>query len=126
MDGFLSTALVLFCITTSYVVAHIFIDSIYRITPAYLSYLIITRQLGHFIEKRRLVNGDLVFIKYRGKYRKAFITCVSHYENQVQAQFFDRDLNIDLVKSNWYPLSRIMLPDYMSRAARVLYSDLED
>ena len=121
-----TTAIIVFCLVMAYVVTHIFIDSFYRITPLYVVYLILTRQLSHFIEKRRLVNGDLVFIKYRGKYRKAFITCISHFENSVQAQFFDRDLNIDLIKLNWYPLSRVILPDFMSRAAKVLYSDLED
>jgi hypothetical protein len=121
-----SIAITTLCLVLSYVVSHIFLDSFYRITPLYLLYLMLTGQVSHFIEKKKLVNGDLVFIKYRGKYRKAFITSISHHDNSVQAQFFDRDLNIDLIKLNWYPLSRLMLPDFMSRAARVLYSDLED
>jgi hypothetical protein len=102
-------------------------ESVYGIGIIYLLYLIITKQLPHYIEKRRLVVGDLVFIKYRGKYRKAFITHLSSFTNAVQIQFFDKELNIDLVTHNWYPLSRIVVPEYMGgRAAKVLFSDSEE
>lgn len=107
-------------------VSHLFVDSLIGISSIYLVYLMFTKQFFHFIDKRKLVTGDLVFIKYRGKYRKAIVTCVMKYGNQIQVEYADKDLNIDLIKNNWYPLSRVILPDYMSKAAKLLYSDLEE
>jgi hypothetical protein len=122
----LITAVTILFVIVSYIATHIFLDSFYRISPAYLLYLIATKQLKHYIEKKKLVNGDLIFIRYRGKLRKAYVTSISHYDNAVQAKFFDNDLNIDLIKTNWYPLSRVTIPDFMGKAAKVLYLDLED
>jgi hypothetical protein len=107
----------------------VLVENIYRISLTQVIYLIATGQLTHFIEKKRLVSGDLVLIKYRGKYRKAFITCTAiHYNDmRVQLKFLDKELNIDLVANNWYPLSRIIIPEFLGgKASRVLYSDLED
>ena len=78
------------------------------------------------IQKRNLVTGDLVLIRYRGKYRKAYIVATSPFSNSVQAKFLDKEMNVDMLNGNWYPLSRIAIPDFMGKAAKVLYSDLED
>jgi len=122
----LIASVTLLLLVMTYIAIHIFLDTYYRVYPAYLLYLIATRQVRHYIEKRKLVSGDLIFIKYRGKYRKAYVTALSGWDNTIQAKFFDDILNIDLIRGNWYPLSRVVIPDFMGKAARVLYSDLED
>lgn len=117
----------LFAIGTTFSIAHIFIESSYRISVFEFTYILITGELPHFREKRKLVAGDFILIRYRGKYRKAFVVMTSSLENAAQLQFFDKELNVDLVKHNWYPLARIVLPEFMKgKAAKVLYSDLED
>ena len=96
------------------------------ISVGYLIYLIVTKQLTHHIEKRRLVKGDLVIIKFRGKFRKAYIKDVGwHQSNQVQLEFDDKSLNSKYLEHNWYPLSRIILPEYMGKMAKILFSELE-
>jgi hypothetical protein len=116
------------CLIVLLIGSHIFLQGFYEIGVIPLLYLIVTRQLSHYIEKRKLVVGDLIFIKYRGKYRKAFITHLSSFNpNSAQIQFLDKELNIDLVKHNWYPLSRIVIPEFMGgKVAKILFSDSED
>lgn len=103
-----------------------FLDMMLGIGVFYFIYLLVNREFFHFLEKRRLVPGDLVFLKYRGKYRKAFVKSTYHGDNKIQLEFADTKLNIDLNRQNWYPFHRIVLPDYLSPAAKILYSDLED
>lgn len=88
-------------------------------------YLVTTGEFSHFVEKRKLVCGDLVFIKFRGKYRKAYIKRTHHYQNTVQLEFDDYKLNTQLVEHNDYHISRIIIPDYMGKAAKLLYSKME-
>lgn len=92
----------------------------------YAIYLVLTRELKHFIEKRRLLKGDLVIVKYRGKYRKAYIKETSYYyDNKFQIEFDDKSLNTKLVEHNWYPISRIIIPEYMGKVAKVLFTEVE-
>lgn len=121
-----SVLLVLFLVLVLVALTHIFVESVCHLGLHQIIYLIATRQMSHYIQKRNLVSGDLVLIRYRGKYRKAYITGLSVFSNTVQAKFLDRELNIDILNGNWYPLSRVFIPDFMGRGAKVLYSDLED
>lgn len=107
-------------------VLSLFLDMMLGIGVFYFFYLVTTRNFFHFLDKKRLVNGDLVFIKYRGKYRKAYVKSNFHGDNKVQLEFADNKLNIDLIKANWYPFHRLILPDYLSPAAKILYSESED
>jgi hypothetical protein len=90
----------------------------------HFSYLVFTKELFHFIDKRNLVPGDLVFIKYRGKYRKSYIKDVFRYNNSVQLEFDDNTLNIKQLEHIHYPISRIIIPDYMGKVAKILYSEV--
>lgn len=104
----------------------LYLDSVLGIGLVYFLYLIVTKQLFHFLEKKKLVRGDLIFIKYRGKLRKAYITDIDKNYNAVKLVYADKELNIDLIKDNWYPFSRISLPEHISITAKVLYGDSED
>lgn len=88
-------------------------------------YLIATKQLIHYILKKQLVPGDLVFIKYRGIYRKAYIKDIQFGREFAQLEFSDKSLQLALNKNQWYPMSRIVLPQYLGKAAKILFSESE-
>jgi hypothetical protein len=107
-------------------IGDILVSTYLGMNVGYLIYLIATKQLFHHIEKRSLVKGDLVIIRFRGKYRKAYVKEVGWYQaNKVQLEFDDKSLNTKFLEHNWYPLSRIILPEYMGKMAKVLFSELE-
>lgn len=104
-------------------ILNITIISNFGIGIFYLIYLIFSGNLFHFLEKRKLVKGDLVIINYRGKYRKAYIIDLVFYEGgKVRLEFEDAELNIKLVQFNWYPLSRIIIPKYLGKAGKMLFT----
>lgn len=108
------------------IVLHVTTEIFLGISVFYLGYLLVTKQLFHYLDKKKLVKGDLVFIKYRGTYRKAYIKDIQFGHAHVQLDYADKSLNLDINKHSWYPMSRIVLPDYLSKAAKILYSNMED
>lgn len=105
---------------------HLVVYDLLSINLIYFVYLLVKRELWHFIAKRRLVNGDLVFISYRGKLRKAYIKYVSLAGNTVSLKFDETELNTKETEHNSYHLSRIKIPEHYSKATKVLYSGEED
>jgi hypothetical protein len=92
---------------------------------AYMLSIIIRGELFHFIEKTRLVNGDLVIIKFRGKYRKAYVKNISLNHKTFQLEFEDSSLNVRPIEYNWYCIERIIIPEYLGKAAGVLFISAE-
>lgn len=88
--------------------------------------LLLSGQLPHFLDKRKLVIGDLVLIKFQGKYRKAYVRTLSVINNRVQLIFSDKHLNRRELENNWYDYDRIVIPDKMSKIAKLLYTERED
>lgn len=105
------------------ILGHMITTDIYNITLPTVLFLLCTGELKHFIEKRRLLKGDLVFIKFRGKLRRAYVTDTSSYGNTVQAKFEDDSLNSKLTEFNNYNYNRVFLPEYLGKAGRILYTD---
>lgn len=94
-------------------------------TSVNIIYLLMTRQFSHFLEKRKLVKGDLIVIRFRGKFRKAYIKDIAYLysETRVQITFDESSLNTKDLQENWYPLSRIILPEFLGKTAKLLFSE---
>ena len=86
-------------------------------------YLLYKRGFMHFLAKRKLVKGDIVYLKFKGKLRKALIRENILFNNSVTLDFEDSQLNMIEYKDNQYGYGRIHIPDYMKGAARLLFGD---
>lgn len=106
-------------------VVKLFIFALFDIGILFAIQLLILGEFRHYIDKRKLLPGDLVIIKYRAKYRRAFIKYINIDKDRFQLEFEDRTLNTKLVEHNWYPIDRIILPEYMGKAGKVLFSEME-
>lgn len=89
-------------------------------------YLLTTKGLKHHIAKLNLVKGDLVFVNYRGKLRRAYIKSTYSYSNRFDLEFEESKLNINYSDFVSFPFSRIYVPEYVSIAAKVLYGITEE
>ena len=85
-------------------------------------HLIWTREFGHYLEKRNLVRGDLIFIDFRGSIKKATVTMNSKTDKSVQAVFDDPKIVSLNIEYNNYSYSRIYVPKYLSNASKILFA----
>lgn len=126
MTIYLYCLLLFFATLFLIILFHITMDIFVGVGLFEFLYLVYTKQLIHYVLKKSLVPGDLVFLKYRGIYRKAFIKDVQYGKTHVQLTFSDKSLQSDANKNCWYPMSRIVLPQYLGKAAKILYSESEN
>lgn len=97
----------------------------YKVDLFEFIYLVYTGQLKHHNAKLHLEKGDLVFINYRGKLRKAYIKHLFTYSNRVDVDFEDQSLNGAYNESMSFHFSRIYVPEYVNNATKILYG-MED
>lgn len=99
-----------------------FVTNIIDLNIVELLSLIWNRELGHYLEKRNLVPGDLIFIDYRGSLKKATVTMNSRTSKTVQASFDEgKIVNVNIDYNN-YSYSRIYVPKYLSNASKILFA----
>lgn len=99
-----------------------FVTNLINLNIIEFLHLIWTRELGHFLEKRNLVRGDLIFIDYRGSLKKASVTMNSKTDKSLQAVFDDPKLTGTVYEYNNYSYSRIYVPKYLSNASKILFA----
>lgn len=114
--------LLLSCVFVMDILSH----SYAKINIFKLIYIIFSGKKAHYLEKYNLVRGDLVIIEYRGKYRKAYIKEISNFDSlRFQLYFDDDKLNCLEFENVWYPIDRVLIPRYFSRAAKILFTEME-
>jgi len=99
-----------------------FITGLINLNILEFLYLIWNRDFGHFLEKRNLVRGDLIFIDFRGTLKKATVTMNSKNDKSVQAVFDDNKMTTLNIEYNNYNYSRIYVPKYLSNASKILFA----
>lgn len=112
-----------FCFTlvTLIIVSFIYLPDKLNSDLLELLYLVCKGELKHYIAKRHLTPGDLVFVQYRGALRKALVTTSPNYANRIEVKFYEKDLNTIDNASSSYHFSRVYLPEFLGKASKILY-----
>ena len=84
-------------------------------------YYIFTKQLFHYIDKRKLVAGDVVFVEFRNSLKKATVSYNSTFSRTIQVKFDDVSLN-KFYDYNNFDYSRVYIPKNLSKASKILFA----